>query len=184
MDFKWSWKDVFSPLKNIICSLIRAHPLSPSTLVNFLIHLSLRKVGESTFSFSFGVNISQWNYSFGPLNALESQRLIGKGVKWKSVNAVTKPWLSSAFFFFQTEHNFALQIFVLGRVWGCVFFLLLLVREQQTPHHKPLKMRTRHLLSAISGACVNRCLWCLVGYLWDCHREYLIRSGHNVYSKM
>lgn len=27
------------------------------SLVNFLLHMSLRKVGESTFSFSFGVNI-------------------------------------------------------------------------------------------------------------------------------
>lgn len=27
--------------------------------------------------------------------------------------------------FFQTEHNFALQIFVLGRVWGCVFFIII-----------------------------------------------------------
>lgn len=26
------------------------------------------------------------------------------------------------FFLFQTEHNLALQIFVLGRVWGCVFY--------------------------------------------------------------
>ena len=28
-------------------------------LVIFLLYMSLRKVGESTFSFSFGVNISQ-----------------------------------------------------------------------------------------------------------------------------
>lgn len=40
-------------------SLSTTHPLSPSTLVNFLIHISLRKVGESTFSFSFGVDTSQ-----------------------------------------------------------------------------------------------------------------------------
>lgn len=32
------------PLENIICSLSTAHPFSPSTLVNFLIHIRLREV--------------------------------------------------------------------------------------------------------------------------------------------
>ena len=45
-------------------------------LVNFLLHMSLRKVGESTFSFSFGVNISQGNYSLNLLNSMDNLGLI------------------------------------------------------------------------------------------------------------
>lgn len=123
------------PLENIICSVSMSHPSSSLTLGNFLLYIGLRKVGESTLSFLFGVNISQWNYSFGVLNAMESQHFMGKSVKWKSINAMTK-WWHECIFFFQTKYNFALQIFVLGSL-GLCFWLLLF--KQQTPHCKPLK---------------------------------------------
>lgn len=149
-------------LGNIIYNLSVSHPSSPSSaLVNLLLHISPRKVDESTFSFSFGVNISQWNYSFGLLNAMESQHLMGKSVKCKSINVITKSWLECVFCF-QAEHNFALQIFVLRRVWGCVFDDWSLNSRLHIINH--LKMDTGRLLCAISGGCANRCLRCLVTY--------------------
>lgn len=42
-------------------------------------------------------------------------------------------------------------------------------------------MDTRDLLYAVSGACVNK-MFTVLGNLWDCHIEYLVSSGHNVYS--
>lgn len=47
-------------LEYIICSVSMSHTSSlSSSLVNFVLHIGLRKVGESTFSLSFRVNISQ-----------------------------------------------------------------------------------------------------------------------------
>lgn len=109
--------------------------------------------------FLLGVNRSQWDYSLGLLNSVEDQCSMSK-VWNESVTAVAA-W-GHYRIVFQSEPNFAWQIFVLARVCGSVFDYSFLNSRLHLINH--FQMDTTGLDCAVSGARVNRCLQCLVTY--------------------
>lgn len=109
--------------------------------------------------FLLGVNRSQWDYSYGLLNIVEDQGSMSK--VWNESVTTVATW-GHYRIVFQSEPNFAWQIFVLARVCGCVFDYSFLNSRLHLINHFP--MDTTGLDYAVSGARLNRCLQCLVTY--------------------